>query len=274
MRLRHYSILTSTCLALWGLTGCSVPPSDGSPAAAQTETPVPTAGDHGVLPSERLADRLLTADDLGPRYTARPATTTGSPEASVKGCPQLEQLGSAVDNPYAMFPNQGKRSFTGPGGTQLTEELYSAPPKDLSAGVGRIMTAMGACPSYQLVTATTVAEIRTQTVPVPRLGDEQWGQVLTVTASGRRTIVQQTVVRDEALLLVLSGSPAEVAAHQQTALDKATTLTEPFVPFTLWQAGGRTPDSTYVRRPRYPRNHLVAEGTQRGSMPVPAMPGW
>ncbi|MFE5720379.1 hypothetical protein, partial [Streptomyces erythrochromogenes] len=174
MRLRHSAILTSTCLTLWGLTGCSVPPSDGTPAAAQTETPVPTASDHRVLPSEQLADRLLTADDLGPRYTARPATTTGSPEASVKGCPQL---GSAVDNPYAMFPKQGKRSFTGPGGTQLTEELYSAPPKDLSAGVGRIMTAMGACPSYQLVTATTVAEIRTQTVPVPRLGDEQWGQV-------------------------------------------------------------------------------------------------
>ncbi|MFI1148242.1 hypothetical protein [Streptomyces sp. NPDC020817] len=184
MRLRHSAILTNTCLSLWALTGCSAPPSDSTPSTAQAETPVPTAGDHGVLPSERLADRLLTADDLGPGYAARPAATTGSPEASVKGCPQLEQLGDTADNPYAMFPNQGKRVFNGPGGTQLTEELYSAPPKDLSAGVGRIMTAMGACPSYQLVTATTVAEVRTQTVPVPRLGDEQWGQVLTVTAGG------------------------------------------------------------------------------------------
>ncbi|MFD0373685.1 hypothetical protein [Streptomyces sp. NPDC127112] len=224
MRLRHSAILTSTCLALWALTGCSAPPSDSTPAAAQTETetPVPTADDHGVLPSERLADRLLTADDLGPGYTARPTATTGSPEASVKGCPQLEQLGSAADNPYAMFPNQGKQVFTGPGGTQLTEELYSAPPKELSAGAGRIMTAMGDCPSYQLVTATTVAQVRTQTVPVAHLGDEQWGQVLTVTAGGRRTIVQQTVIRAGAVLLVVSGSPAEVTVHAQTALAKAT----------------------------------------------------
>ncbi|MDK9494359.1 hypothetical protein QEZ40_000231 [Streptomyces katrae] len=222
MRLRHSAILTSTCLALWALTGCSAPPSDSAPAGKQAETPIATAGDHGVLPSERLADRLLTADDLGPGYTARPAATTGSPEASVEGCPQLEQLGSAVDNPYAMFPNQGKRVFTGAGGTQLTEELYSAPPKELAAGAGRIMTAMGACPSYQLVTATTVAEVRTQTVPVARLGDEQWGQVLTVTVGGRRTIVQQTVIRAGAVLLVLSGSPAEVTVHGQAALAKAT----------------------------------------------------
>ncbi|MFG2488057.1 hypothetical protein ACGFSI_35600 [Streptomyces virginiae] len=222
MRLRHSAILTTACLALWALTGCSARPSDSAPSAAQAETPVPAAGDHEVLPSERLADRLLTADDLGPGYATRPASTTGSPDASVEGCPQLEQLGSAADNPYAMFPNQGKRVFTGPGGTQLTEKLYSAPPKDLSAGAGQIMTAMGACPSYQLVTATTVADVRTQTVPVARLGDEQWGQVLTVTAGGRRTIVQQTVIRAEAVLLVVSGSPAEVTVHTQTALAKAT----------------------------------------------------
>lgn len=222
MRLRPSFIVTSTCLALWALTNCSVSSSDSAPAKAQAETPVATAGNHEVLPPERLADRLLTTDDLGPGYASRPAATTTSPEASVAGCPQLEQLGSAADNPYAMFPNQGKRVFTGPGGTQLTEELYSAPPKDLSAGVGRIMTAMGACPSYQLVTATTVAEVRTQTVPVPRFGDEQWGQVLTVTAGGRRTLVQQTVIRDGAVLLVVSGSPAEVAVHWQSALTKAT----------------------------------------------------
>ncbi|MEJ8641160.1 hypothetical protein WKI68_06075 [Streptomyces sp. MS1.HAVA.3] len=220
MRLRHSTVLTS--LALWTLTSCSAPPSDTAPAATQAETPAPAASNHEVLPAERLADRLLTADDLGPGYTARPAASTASPEASVEGCPQLEQLGSAADNPYAMFPNQAKRVFTGPGSAQLTEELYSAPPKDLSAGVGRIMTAMGTCPSYQLVTATTVAEVRTQTVPVPRLGDEQWGQVLTVTAGGRRTVIQQTVIRDGALLLVISGSPAEVAVHGQTALAKAT----------------------------------------------------
>ncbi|MFG2294697.1 hypothetical protein [Streptomyces sp. NPDC048603] len=222
MRLHHSAILTSTCLALWTLTGCSAPPSDSSPAGTQAETPIPVGVDHEVLPSEQLAARLLTADDLGTGYAARPAATTASSEASVEGCPQLEQLGSDVDNPYAMFPNQGKRVFAGPGGTQLTEELYSAPPKDLSVGVGRIMTAMGACPSYQLVTATTVAEVRTQAVPVPRLGDEQWGQVLTVTVGGRRTVVQQTVIRDGAVLLVVSGSPAEVTVHGQTALAKAT----------------------------------------------------
>ncbi|MCX4807056.1 hypothetical protein ACFY7Y_32455 [Streptomyces virginiae] len=196
MRLRHSTVLTSTCLALWALTSWSAPPSATASAAPRAEASIPTASDHEVLPSERLADRLLTADDLGPGIAARPAASAASPEASVVGCPQLEQLGSAAGNPYAVFPNQGKRVFSGPGGTQLAEELYSAPPKDLAVGVGRIMTAMGACPSYQLVTATTVAEVRTQTVPVPRLGDKQWGPALTVTADGRRTVVQQNVIRD------------------------------------------------------------------------------
>ncbi|MFE5517924.1 hypothetical protein ACFQ9Q_09365 [Streptomyces virginiae] len=221
MRLRHCAILTTACLALWALTSCSAPPSASAPTATQEEAPVPV--DHEVLSSEQLAERLLTADDLGPGYAARSSAATASSEASVEGCPQLEHVGSTVDNPYAMFPNQGKRVFAGPGGTQLTEELYSAPPKDLSAGVGRIMTAMGACPSYRLVTATTVAEVRTQAVPVPRLGDEQWGQVLTVTAGGRRTVVQQTVIRDGAVLLVVSGSPAEAMVHGQAAVTKAAT---------------------------------------------------
>ncbi|MFD4736103.1 hypothetical protein ACFWNQ_01860 [Streptomyces virginiae] len=220
MRLRHCAILTTTCLALWALTSCSAPPSASTPTATQEEAPIPV--DHELLPSKQLAERLLTADDLGPGYAALPSATTAASEASVEGCPQLEQVGSTVDSPYAMFPNQGKRVFAGPGGTQLTEELYSAPPKDLSTGVGRIMTAMGACPSYRLVTATTVAGVRTQAVPVPRLGDEQWGQILTVTAGGRRTVVQQTVIRAGAMLLVVSGRPAEVTIHAQTALAKAT----------------------------------------------------
>lgn len=183
---------------------------------------MPTGGNNEGLASERLADRLLTADDLGPGYASRPAATTASPEASVEGCQELEQLGSAAGNPYAMFPNRGKRVFTGPGGTQLTDELYSAPPKDLSTAAGRIMAAMGTCPSYRLVTPTTVADVLTQTAPVPHIGDEQWGQVLTVTVGGRRTTVQQTVIRDGAVLLVVSGNPAEVAVHWQNALAKAT----------------------------------------------------
>lgn len=223
MRIRTTAVLsTTTALTTWALTGCSTSSSDSTTAPASLSvTGTPSVAPTDVLPSNRLADRLLTAADLGPGYSARPAASTDSSQASVLGCEPLERLGNETGAPYAAFPHRAKAVFTGPGGTQVTEELYSAPPAKLSAGIGRIMDAMAACPTYQLATATTVAEVQTRNVPAPPLGEEQWGQIVTVTAKGRSSVIQQTVVRDGALLLVVSGTPAEVTVHAPTALAKA-----------------------------------------------------
>lgn len=210
MRIRATAL--TAVLMLWPSTGCS------APSANSTTPPAPPV----VLSSEQLANRLLTTADLGSGYTARPTTSRGSTPASVLDCEPLEQMGQAVADPYAVFPSRAKAVFTDPGGAQVTEELYSALPKELSATAERIMDAMTACPVYQIATATAVTRVYARTVPAPPLGEEQWSQVNTVSAGGRSSTVQQTVVRDGALLLVVSGTPDQVALHVRAALAKAT----------------------------------------------------
>lgn len=62
-----------------------------------------------------------------------------------------------------------------------------------------------------------------QKLPAPTVGgDEQWSLLLTFIAGGRSTVVKQTAIRDDNLLLVISGSPALVDRHLDKALAKAT----------------------------------------------------
>ncbi|MET9429968.1 hypothetical protein [Streptomyces sp. NPDC003036] len=68
---------------------------------------------------------------------------------------------------------------------------------------------------------TTVVEVKTRTVPAPRRGEEQWAQLVTVRTGSRSSTVQQLVIRDGSVLLVLSGSPTQVALSADTALAKA-----------------------------------------------------
>jgi hypothetical protein len=63
--------------------------------------------------------------------------------------------------------------------------------------------------------------MHTQTTSAPRLGDEQWSQLLTYGAGGRRSVVKQTTIRIGAILVVVSGSPALVDAHIAAAVRTA-----------------------------------------------------
>ncbi|MEJ8639041.1 hypothetical protein [Streptomyces sp. MS2.AVA.5] len=79
------------------------------------------------------------------------------------------------------------------------------------------------CPTYQVVAGGTPIDMASQRLPAPRgLGDEQWSQLLTFSTGGRSTVVKQTAIRDDSLLLIVSGSPALVDRHLDKALAKAT----------------------------------------------------
>ncbi|KUH35498.1 MULTISPECIES: hypothetical protein [Streptomyces] len=220
MPVRSTALLTASALTLLSLAACTSPsgttnPPDTGPSVAPS---MRTSPDGGALSSAELQERLLSAADLGPGYTARrTASPTDSHKASVLDCEPLERLG---DDPYGSFPAQAKAVLHGANG-KVTEELYSARPAELSAGIREIMSAMTACPTYQLAMATSVVEVSTRTVPAPRRGEEQWAQLGTVRTGSRSSTVQQLVIRDGSVLLVLSGAPTQVALTADTALAKA-----------------------------------------------------
>ncbi|MBC2878099.1 MULTISPECIES: hypothetical protein [Streptomyces] len=53
---------------------------------------------------------------------------------------------------------------------------------------------MTSCPTYQVVVGNAPIAMTTQKAPAPKLGDEQWSQILTFTVDGRATMVKQTAV--------------------------------------------------------------------------------
>ncbi|MEU9397676.1 hypothetical protein AB0D86_47875 [Streptomyces sp. NPDC048324] len=226
MRLPTTTVL-SLSLAVLALAGCSnntsaSPNPTPSTAAARTE-------DHNApadkpLSSAALANRLLDESDLGEGYTRKPETTAGHDDVTVIGCPALAKLGGQTAAGGSLdFPRSAKVAFTyaGSSGSEVSEELYSDTPAKLSAGVTRIFNAMTSCPAYQVSVGSTLIDMHTQTTGAPRLGDEQWSQLLTYSAGGQRSVVKQTAIRTGTILVVVSGSPALVDAHIATAVRTA-----------------------------------------------------
>ncbi|MFI6808221.1 hypothetical protein ACIBO6_24940 [Streptomyces luteogriseus] len=226
MRLPTTTVL-SLGLAILALAGCSnntsaSPSPTPSTAAARTE-------DHNApadkpLSSAALANRLLGESDLGEGYTRKPKTTAGHDDVTVIGCPALAELGGqAAPGSSLDFPRSAKVSFiyAGSSGSEVSEELYSDTPAKLSTAVNRIFNAMTSCPAYQVSVGSTLIDMHTQTTGAPRLGDEQWSQLLTYSAGGRRSVVKQTAIRTGTILVVVSGSPALVDAHIAAAVRTA-----------------------------------------------------
>ncbi|MGW7311232.1 hypothetical protein ACWGI1_37485 [Streptomyces sp. NPDC054835] len=220
MHIRTTAILTFAALALSGVTACAPSPSEtaGAPTGSAGAAPSTAA-----LPAERLQELLLAASDLDDGTTVRSGDTVSRPQdTSVLDCEPLQRLGDGSGDPFADLVSRAKAVIVGTSGRRTTEELYSAPPAELAQGIRRIMDAMAACPTYQLATATSVAQIDTRAVPAPHLGQEQWAQVVTASAGGRSSVTEQIIVRDGVLLLVVSGPPAEIRAHAEKAWAKAT----------------------------------------------------
>ncbi|PZG82161.1 hypothetical protein C1I97_35455, partial [Streptomyces sp. NTH33] len=191
---------------------------------AHTRRPAGTAHDT-PLSSDVLETRLLDEHDLGSGYTRAPERPSQHDDVTVLGCPALNALGGdAATGGSLDFPRQAKATFTyaGSSNSLVTEALYSDTSSKLSTGMGQIFDAMTGCPEYQVLVGGSAIDIATQKMAPPRLGDEQWSQLLTFSGSGPDTVVKQTAVRDGSVLLIVSGSPALVDRHLDKAIAKAT----------------------------------------------------
>lgn len=227
MRFHTTTVLRLSALAILALTGCSTGNADSSAPSSSTTVSAHPDGESAPasapLSSAALAKWLLDENDLGEGYTRTPQRAAQHDDATVIGCPALEKLGSeaAIGGSFD-FPHKAKASFTYAGGSdsEVAEELYSGTEKNLSKGVGRIFEAMTSCPTYQVLVGATPITVTTRKLPAPKLGEERWSQLLTFTAGGRSSVVEQTAVRIGTVVVVVSGSAALVDANMAKAVDK------------------------------------------------------
>jgi hypothetical protein len=231
MRLHTATVLSLSALAVLALAGCSHGSAVSSGPMSSPIVPV-HPDDESVpapapLSSAALAKRLLEESDLGQGYARMPQRSAQHENVSVIDCPTLEKIGGDAGTGVSLvFPRKAKVSFTYAGGnnSELTEELYSDTASKLSKGIGEIFDAMVSCPTYQVVSGSTVVTVTTQNVPAPQLGDERWSLLLTFTADGRSSLIKQTAVRRGPVVVVISGSPSLVDAHLHEAVAKATAV--------------------------------------------------
>lgn len=80
---------------------------------------------------------------------------------------------------------------------------------------------MTGCPTYQVISGSATIDMASQKMTAPKLGDEQWSQLLTFSDGGQDTVVKQTAIRDGRVLLIVSGSPALVDRNLGKALTRA-----------------------------------------------------
>ncbi|MFD5914349.1 hypothetical protein ACFY1L_04900 [Streptomyces sp. NPDC001663] len=228
MRCSTTTALSLSALTVLALTGCS---SSTEPAGASATSSAPAhrggaPSASAPLSSTELNKRLLNESDLGEGYSHKPEPALRNDDVTVIGCPALENLGSnAATGSGFDFTRKAKESFTytGSSNSEVSEELYSDGPAKLSKGIGKVFDAMLSCPSYQVTSGSTVVEMGTEKTSAPNLGDEQWSQLLTYSAGGRRSVVKQTAIRTGNILVIVSGSPGLVDAHLDKALAKART---------------------------------------------------
>lgn len=233
--MHHHTASTAVLgLTLLVLPGCS-PSSPAPTTTSSSDSAAQRPDDKGdakrnavPMASAQLRERLLDESDLGDGYTRKPERPSGGDDdVTVLGCPALKELGADATTGSGGgldFPHRAKVAFTYTGNGEVTEELYSGAGGKLSDGTGRIFDAMTGCPAYQVLAGSTPVDITTQEIPAPGLGDERWSHLLTFSSEGADMVVKQTAIRDGSVLLIVSGSPALVDRHLDTALAKATAI--------------------------------------------------
>ncbi|MFD4577479.1 hypothetical protein ACFWNK_34385 [Streptomyces sp. NPDC058417] len=226
MRVRVASTALGLTAVLLALPACSTgTPQDERSATTRAAEPSERAHETVLLSSAALESRLLNQSDLGSRYRPKPQHPARHEDVSVLGCPALNELsGDAATGATLTFPRKAKVAFTyGNSSSEISEELYSDSAKKLSDGISQVFDALTGCPTYQILAGGAPVDVASQKLAAPRhLGDEQWSQLLTFSTGGRSTVVKQTAIRDDSLLVIVSGSPALVDRHLRTAVAKGT----------------------------------------------------
>jgi hypothetical protein len=228
MRLHTTTVLSLSALAVLALAGCShssaVSSGPTSSPAVSLHPDGESAPASAPLSSTALARLLLDESDLGGDYTRMPQRTAAHDDVTVIGCPALAKIGGdPTTGTSLVFPRKAEASFTYTGGSnsELAEELYSDTAAKLSKGIGEIFDAMVSCPTYQVVSGSSVINVGTRVTAAPDLGDERWSQLITYSIGGQRSVVKQTAIRTGNVLVIVSGSPGLVDANLEKALAKA-----------------------------------------------------
>ncbi|CAL9414096.1 hypothetical protein [Streptomyces sp. enrichment culture] len=224
MRVRVATTALGITAALLAVPACSTG-SKHQNSSSRTGKLTDAVQEPAALSSSALESRLLDESDLGSGYLPKPERPAQHDDVTVIGCPALSELGGdAATGGTLAFPRKAKADFTyGASSSEIAEELYSDSAQKLSEAIGLIFDAMTGCPTYQVVAGGTPVDVTSQKLPVSHgLGDEQWSQLLTFSTGGQSTVVKQTAIRDDSLLLIVSGSPALVDRHLGKALTKAT----------------------------------------------------
>jgi hypothetical protein len=162
MRLSTTTALGLSALTILALAGCS---TSTEPATHSTSPSAPVhqgstaAKASAPLSSAELGERLLSESDLGEGYTRTTQPAVRHDDVTVLGCPALAKLGGDTTTGGSLsFPRKAKVSFTytGSSSSEMSEELYSDSAAKLSKGIGTVFDAMLSCPTYQVVSGSTV----------------------------------------------------------------------------------------------------------------------
>ncbi|MEV8542139.1 hypothetical protein [Streptomyces sp. NPDC051572] len=217
------TVLSLSALAVLALEGCSIGSTSSTDRSSAATVASKDASAPAPLSSAQLDKRLLDEGDLGEGYARTPQRPTAPDDVSVIGCPALEKLGAdAATGTGLDFSRKAKVSFAYAGGSDsaVSEELYSDSAAKLSKGIGQIFDAMVSCPTYQVMSGSTVIDMGTRVTAAPDLGDEQWSQLLTYSIGEQRTVVKQTAIRVSNVLVIVSGLPGLVDANLEKAVTK------------------------------------------------------
>ncbi|MBO1414445.1 hypothetical protein [Streptomyces sp. FH025] len=211
MATRATGIAAAAVLAAVVVTGCG--PSDTA-TKVDTRTSASTATAAVPLGEAELSGRLLTMTDLGTGYAP-----SSRDDLTVPGCPVYDQPGGGG----LQFATKVTAKFSGTtanGSGTLTEELHTDSPTKLSEGTKAVFDAFAKCGSFDMSLGSTQTQVTVNPAEAPKLGDESYAQL--VTLSGGRTLVyKQQAVRAGNVLVVLTGTPALVDAQLPHAVEKA-----------------------------------------------------
>ncbi len=201
-------------------SGSTRPSASGAASAAASQPPAaPALGDAPPLSGSALRGLLLTQTDLGPDYSAQPASSGDNKhdDVGMQGCPALQKLDAA----NLQFATSADASFTynGDANSELDEELASDSPAKLATDIREISQAWTACPSFTMTSGQTPISVTTSQTAAPKLGDQQFGVVMTMTGA-TTSVMEEVVIRKGNVALFLSGAPGLVDNHLAQAVNK------------------------------------------------------
>ncbi|WP_432590513.1 hypothetical protein ABVG11_37855 [Streptomyces sp. HD1123-B1] len=218
------SLAFAACGILATTVGCTSSEDERTDSGPQsgTSTGVPSAEPKPLNASE-LQKLLITPRDLGPGYAQDPAKESGSEDyddTAIEGCSALEKLGKQGDQ--AQFAVKATADFTYNTDSELGEELYSDTSAALSTKLRTIMDAYASCPTYTMTAGSTPIEIKVSKSTPPQTGDEQYAHTTTLKLPSGPQVLKTAAVRQGNVVVMLTGTPALVDRHIETAVGKAT----------------------------------------------------